>query len=105
MPRDPRAWLTDILTACELLFAFTRGKTFADYAGDALLRSAVERQFQIVGEALRVTLAAQPRGSRQHHGCARDHRLPQSADARVQRRRPRDGLGTSGAEVPNSRPK
>jgi uncharacterized protein with HEPN domain len=60
MPRDPRAWLTDIVEACNLLADFTRGKSFTDYAGDALLRSAVERQFQIVGEALRVTLQHHP---------------------------------------------
>jgi uncharacterized protein with HEPN domain len=60
MPRDPRAWLADIVTACDLLIEFTRGKTFSDYTGDALLRSAVERQFEIVGEALRVALQHQP---------------------------------------------
>jgi hypothetical protein len=48
MPRDPRAWLADIVTACDLLIEFTRRKTFSDYTGDALLRSAVERQFEIV---------------------------------------------------------
>ena len=60
MPRDPRAWLADIVAACDLLIEFTRGKTFSDYAGDSLLRSAVERQFEIVGEALRVALQHQP---------------------------------------------
>jgi uncharacterized protein with HEPN domain len=60
MPRDPRAWLADIVTACDLLIEFTSGKTFADYAGDPLLRSGVERQFEIVGEALRVALQHQP---------------------------------------------
>lgn len=60
MPRDPRAWLADIVAACDLLIEFTRGKTFSDYAGDPLLRSAVERQFEIVGEALRVALQHQP---------------------------------------------
>ncbi len=60
MPRDPRAWLADIVAACDLLIEFTRGKTFTDYAGDPLLRSAVERQFEIVGEALRVALQNRP---------------------------------------------
>ena len=60
MPRDPRAWLADIVAACDLLIAFTRGKTFTDFEGDPLLRSGVERQFEIVGEALRVALQNRP---------------------------------------------
>jgi uncharacterized protein with HEPN domain len=31
---------------------FIAGKSFADYGGDVMLRSAVERQLEIVGEAL-----------------------------------------------------
>ena len=50
MPRDPRAWLADIVAACDLLIEFTAGKTFTDYAADPLVRSAVERQFEIAGE-------------------------------------------------------
>ena len=60
MPRDARAWFADIVAGCDLLIEFTTGKTFADYAADPLLRSAVERQFGIVGEALRVALQHKP---------------------------------------------
>jgi uncharacterized protein with HEPN domain len=44
--------LYDILIACRLLDDFTRGKSFADYQGDALLRAGVEREFITIGEAL-----------------------------------------------------
>ena len=60
MPRDPRAWLLDILVACDLLADFTKGKTFDDYDADSLLRSAVERQLEIIGEALRVAVQHRP---------------------------------------------
>jgi uncharacterized protein with HEPN domain len=32
--------------------AFIAGKSFADYLADSMLRSAVERQFTIIGEAI-----------------------------------------------------
>jgi uncharacterized protein with HEPN domain len=56
MPRDPRAWLTDILTGCDLLAQFTAHKTFEHYQRDALLRSAVERQLEIIVEAVRAAV-------------------------------------------------
>ena len=40
--------LYDMRRAAALLREFTGGKTFADYQGDAMLRSAVERQFEII---------------------------------------------------------
>lgn len=52
MRRDPRAYLWDALRAAELLEKFSSGKSFADYAADDLLKSGVERQFEIIGEAL-----------------------------------------------------
>ncbi|KZS72046.1 hypothetical protein A4G29_04215 [Mycobacterium kansasii] len=52
MQPDPRKYLWDALRAAGFLRQFAAGKTFAEYQGDVLLRSAVERQFEIVGEAL-----------------------------------------------------
>jgi uncharacterized protein with HEPN domain len=52
MPRDIRAYLFDIARACVLLRQFTTGKTLAAYKADPSLLSAVERQFEIIGEAL-----------------------------------------------------
>jgi uncharacterized protein with HEPN domain len=60
MPRDPRAHLWDALSAANLLASFTEGKTFEDYAADALLRSGTERQFEIIGEALNQLSKAAP---------------------------------------------
>jgi len=45
-------YLHDVLTACNLLEDFTRGKSFADYQREALLRAGVEREFITIGEAL-----------------------------------------------------
>ncbi len=51
---QPRSagWLYDIAKAAELIEEAAAGKSFADYEADALLRSAVERQFEIIGEAV-----------------------------------------------------
>ena len=35
-----------------MIAAITAGKSFADFDRDIVLRSAVERQFEIIGEAL-----------------------------------------------------
>ncbi len=50
-PKSPK-WLQDILDACELIQTAGAGRTLADYEHDRVLRSAVERNFEIIGEAL-----------------------------------------------------
>ncbi len=41
-----------MVNACEAIAQFAAGKDFADYEKNRLLRSAVERQFEIIDEAL-----------------------------------------------------
>ena len=52
MRPDTRRCLNDVLNATGLLNDFTFGKTLSDYGDDPLLRSATERQFGIIGEAI-----------------------------------------------------
>jgi len=52
MERDPRAYLWDAREAAEAILEFTADKTYEDYRSERMLRSAVERQFEIIGEAL-----------------------------------------------------
>ena len=52
MRRDAKSFLWDATEAANAIAAMTEGKTFADFDGDIVLRSAVERQFEILGEAL-----------------------------------------------------
>lgn len=58
--RDVRAHLYDILQAAEAVDSFTRGCELVDYVADRMRRSAVERQLEIIGEAMRRTLQVSP---------------------------------------------
>ena len=55
-----KKYLYDIQQACQLLKQFTAGKDLQDYEADALLRSGVERQFEVIGEALRQMREVEP---------------------------------------------
>ncbi len=52
MRPDASALLWDARKAVGLIENFVSGRTWDDYESDSMLRSAVERQFQIIGEAL-----------------------------------------------------
>ena len=52
MRLEAKKCLEDVRQAAELVLQFTVGKSFADYDASPLMRSAVERQFEIIGEAI-----------------------------------------------------
>lgn len=50
-PKTPKR-LEDIRDAADFIVAVTRGKSLPDYRDDRLLRQAIERNFEIIGEAM-----------------------------------------------------
>ena len=50
--RNPQKYIHDMLGSCEFLVEFARDRTVNDYQDDRAFRSAVERELQIIGEAL-----------------------------------------------------
>lgn len=53
MPRDARKYLHDIREACEAIRAFVEGETPDRYESNRQLRSSIEREFILIGEAMR----------------------------------------------------
>ena len=60
MTNEAKKRLLDAVNACEAIAEFVAGKDFTVYENDRLLRSAVERQFEIIGEALNKAGAVDP---------------------------------------------
>ncbi len=52
MQPDSAALLWDAATAVRRIQGFVVAKSWDDYSNDLLLRSGVERQFEIAGEAM-----------------------------------------------------
>jgi uncharacterized protein with HEPN domain len=53
MQRELDAYLNDILKAIDFIETFIAGSNFESYEGNALLQAAVERKFEIIGEAMK----------------------------------------------------
>lgn len=60
MQRDARVWLADAVAAAHAVFVFCADRTLASYRADLMLRSAVERQLEILGESLGQLARASP---------------------------------------------
>ena len=61
MLRDPRAYLSDILEAATAIAAATAGPDEGTSSRNRLVRSATEREFIPIGEALNVIAQGNPR--------------------------------------------
>ncbi len=59
-PRDLRVYIYDILKAGEAIRRNIEGRTLDDFFADDDLRAKVERRFEIIGEALRQAISADP---------------------------------------------
>ncbi len=52
MQHDPLVCIEDAVEACRLILQFTDNMVRLDYCSDKKTKAAVERQFEIIGEAL-----------------------------------------------------
>jgi len=57
MRHNPLVLLHDLVLAGQRIIELTEGHDFVHYEDDWVMRAAVERQFEIIGEALRRLLA------------------------------------------------
>jgi uncharacterized protein with HEPN domain len=61
MPRDQRAYLADIIESCNAITGAVSGLKLKDYETNRLVRSSVEREFIIIGEAMAALYRVAPR--------------------------------------------
>lgn len=59
-PREVNKLLFDVQRACERILKYLEGRSLENFADDDMLQSAVERQSEIIGEALNQALDREP---------------------------------------------
>jgi uncharacterized protein with HEPN domain len=59
-PRDVRLYLSDTIEACDAIAVAIDGRTIDDFTADRLLRSSLERELSIIGEAVSQMLKQDP---------------------------------------------
>jgi uncharacterized protein with HEPN domain len=52
MPRDALAYLSDVIESCDAITVALLGLDLGEYKRNRLVRSSVEREFIIIGEAV-----------------------------------------------------
>jgi uncharacterized protein with HEPN domain len=52
MPHKIEKLLLDLQVSCEEILEFSKGKSFEEFIDDRLLQLGLEREFEIIGEAL-----------------------------------------------------
>ena len=57
MHHDARAYLWDVQKAADAILTFIAGMTVQTYAETEVVHSAVERKFEIIGEALNLDIS------------------------------------------------
>lgn len=86
MEPDAAKYLWDALRASQRIARFTADRDFAGYEADDMLRAAVERQFEIIGEASSASAALiQP--LRNDCRASQDRGVPQRSDPWLRDRR------------------
>lgn len=60
MRRDPRVHLWDVREASDAIASFIADVDLATYSANSMIHSAVERKFEIIGEALNLLAKADP---------------------------------------------
>jgi uncharacterized protein with HEPN domain len=60
MARDVRAYLNDIIESCDAIAFALEGMDVSAYEGNRLVRSSVEREFIIIGEAVAAVSRVSP---------------------------------------------